>query len=89
VEIQSFGEAQPALTAVTNLNGALILSAVNLPAGSEIGVRNGETGVERHGHVVWCGSQDGTGSNKLGVEFREASAEFWGVHYNPYAQEAP
>jgi hypothetical protein len=89
LEIQSHGAQRSALTAVINLNGALILSPVNLPAGSEISIRNGETGVETHGRVVWCGTQDGTGSYKLGIEFREASAEFWGAHYNVYAEEAP
>jgi hypothetical protein len=89
LEIQSDGAARSALTAVINLNGALILSPVNLPAGSEISIRNSETGLETHGRVVWCGSQDGTGSFKLGIEFREASADFWGTHYNIYAEEAP
>jgi len=89
LEIQSDGAARSALTAVINLNGALILSPVNLPAGSEISIRNSETGLETHGRVVWGGSQDGTGSYKLGIEFREASAEFWGAHYNVYAEEAP
>jgi hypothetical protein len=89
LEIQSSGEAQSALTAVINVNGALILSPVNLPAGSDISIRNSETGVETHGRVVWCGSQEGTGCYKLGVEFREAFAEFWGAHYNAYAEEAP
>lgn len=89
LEIQSGGEPQAALTAVINLNGALILSPINLPAGSDISIRNSETGVETHGRVVWCGTRDGTGSYKLGIEFREASAEFWGAHYNSYAEEAP
>jgi hypothetical protein len=89
LEIQSDGKPQAALTAVINLNGALILSPINLPAGSDISIRNSETGVETHGRVVWCGTQDGTGSYKLGIEFREASAEFWGAHYNCYAEEAP
>jgi PilZ domain len=39
LEIQSDGEPQPALTGAINLNGALILSPVNLPVGSDLRIK--------------------------------------------------
>jgi PilZ domain len=88
VEIQSSGEPQAALTAVINLHGALILSSVNLPSGSEIGIKNPETGLEVRGRVVWSGSSDQTGPFKLGIEFQRSSPDFWGERYDPDGEGA-
>jgi hypothetical protein len=89
VQIQSAGRLQAALTAVINLHGALILSSVNFPAGSELSIKNPETGLEVRGRVIWSGSPDRTGSYKLGVEFLVSSPGFWGDRYDPNAEEAP
>ena len=77
---------RPLLTAVINLNGALILSPVNLQAGWEHQhqeQRDGRPDAWARGLVP----EAGTGSYKLGIEFREASVEFWGAHYNSYAEK--
>lgn len=89
LEIESSGDLLRASTAVINLNGALILSAVNWPPGSELRITNVETGVEVHARVVWSGSQDDAGQHKLGVEFRVAAPDFWGKSYDPHGEEAP
>lgn len=88
VEIEWNGKWKRALTAVINLHGALILSPVDLPAGSELKLKNPQTGLQAQGRVVWCGTKGPTGSYKLGVEFEDASATFWGVHYDPQVAEA-
>jgi hypothetical protein len=88
LEIQLKGEPQPALTAVINLHGALILSSVNWPSGSDLRIKNPETKLEVRARIVWSGSQDPTGSYKLGVEFQASSPEFWGERYDPHSEEA-
>jgi hypothetical protein len=89
LEIQSDGEPKPALTAVINLNGALILSLVNWLPGSDLRIRNPDTGLQTRGRVVWSGNHDSTGWYKLGVEFRNSSPEFWGELYDAQGEEAP
>src|SRR5580700_10249802 len=89
LEIQSDEEPQPALTGAINLNGALILSPVNLPVGSDLRIKNPDTGLQTQGRVVWCGNLDSTGWYKLGVEFQASSPEFWGDRYNAQGEEAP
>ena len=89
VELQSDGGPQAALTAVINLQGALILSSVHWPSGSELRIKNPETGLEVRGRVVWAGSPDRSGTYKIGVEFRTSSPEFWGARYDPHGEEAP
>jgi hypothetical protein len=89
VELQSDGAPQAALTAVINLQGALILSSVNFPSGSELRVKNPETGLEVRVRVVWSGSPDRSGTYKLGVEFKSSSPGFWGARYDPQGEEAP
>ena len=88
VVVQSNREPLAALTAVINLHGALILSSVNWPPGSELTIKNPETGLEVRGRVVWSGRQDRDGSYKLGVEFQASSPEFWGERYDPHGEEA-
>jgi hypothetical protein len=88
LEIQSNGEPQSALTAVINLHGALILSFVNWPSGSDLMIKNPGTGLEVRARVVWSGSPDPNGSYKLGVEFQASSPEFWGELYDPHGEEA-
>lgn len=89
VEIQSDAGPQAALTAVINLHGALILSSVNFPSGSELRIKNPQTGLEVRGRVVWSGSPDRSGTYKLGVEFEASSPDFWGARYDPNGEEAP
>jgi hypothetical protein len=81
LEMQSDGEPESALTVVINLNGALILSAVNWPTGSDFRIQNPETELHTLARVVWCENQDATGSYKLGVEFQASAPEFWGERY--------
>jgi PilZ domain len=89
LQIESQGRSHRVLTAVINLNGALILSSVNLPPDSDLSIKNSDTGLEIRGRVVWCGDQAPTGSYKLGVEFEAPSLEFWGKHYDPQGVEVP
>jgi len=89
LEIESDGEPQSALTAVINLNGALILSAVTWPTGSDLRIQNPGTELHTLARVAWCGNQDATGSYQLGVEFEAASSEFWGERYGPEGVEVP
>jgi hypothetical protein len=89
LEIDSNGEVLSASTAVINLNGALILSSVNWPPGTNLAIRNPATGMEVRGRVVWSGTQASSGPYKLGVEFHSASLEFWGDSYDLHGEEAP
>jgi PilZ domain-containing protein len=89
LEILANGEAISASTAVINLNGALLFCFVNWPQGSELKFRNPESGVEVRGRVVWVGDVAPNGLHKLGVEFAEASPEFWGSHYDPNSSDTP
>ena len=77
------------MTAVINLNGALILSRLNWPTGCELRIKNLSTGLQTLGRVVWCGNRDLTGWYKLGLEFPDPSPEFWGELYDAKGEEAP
>lgn len=88
LEIHCNGQSRVALTAVINLNGALILCPVNWPAGTKLDIKNRDTGQEVHARVVWSGNQDSNGSHKLGVEFEASSPKFWAEQYDPKGQEA-
>ncbi len=77
------------MTAVINLNGALILSPLNWPSGSELRIKNPDTELQTLGRVVWCGNHDSTGWYKLGVEFRDSFPEFWGELYDAQGEEEP
>jgi hypothetical protein len=74
---------------VINLNGALIFCFVDWPQGSELKFRNPENDIEVWGRVVWAGNVAPNGLHKLGVEFAEASPEFWGSHYDPNSLDTP
>jgi PilZ domain-containing protein len=89
IEIEWDGEPQPAMTAVINLNGALILSPLNWPTSSELRIKNPDTELQTLGRVVWGGNLDKTGWYKLGVEFRDSSPDFWGEFYDAQGEEAP
>jgi hypothetical protein len=89
LEIEWDGAPQPAVTAVINLNGALILSPLNWPTGCELRIKNPNTALQALGRVVWCGNHDLTGWYKLGVEFQDSSPEFWGELYDAEGEEAP
>ncbi len=89
IEIFANGDVIPASTAVINLNGALILSAVNWPQGSTLKFRNPENGVVVQGRVVWSGDVAPNGLHKLGVEFASATPEMWGSHYDPNSTDTP
>jgi hypothetical protein len=88
LEIEWDGEPQPAMTAMINLTGALILSPLNWSAGCELRIKNPDTELQTLGRVVWCGNHDSTGWYKLGVEFRDSSPEFWGDRYDAQGEEA-
>lgn len=87
LEIQAPGNAIVAWTAVINLNGALILSAVNWPRGAELEFTNARTDVRVRGRVVWSGDISPNGIHKLGVEFDESSPDLWGKDYDPATVE--
>jgi PilZ domain len=89
LEVEVEGRSHRVLTAVINLHGAMILSPVKWPSGSELRVENTDTRVNVTARVVWCGDQSPRGSYKIGIEFEAASPEFWGERYNPHAVEVP
>ena len=89
LEIEWDGEPQPASTAVISPNGALILSRMNWTPGSELRIRNPDTGLQILARVVWCGNHDLTGWYKLGVEFQDSSPEFWGEFYDAEGEGSP
>jgi PilZ domain-containing protein len=81
LEVQPL-ESLSATTAVINLHGALILSPVPWVSGTILKIRNQKTKRSIEARVVWTGSDDGTGSYKLGVEFEEPESGFWGSDYS-------
>jgi hypothetical protein len=83
LEISETGSTMMAWTAVINLNGALILSSVNWPGGTELEFRNPRTEVRVRGRVVWSGDISQNGLHKLGVEFDRSSPDLWGKDYDP------
>ena len=89
LRVECENRSHRALTAVINLNGALILSSVNWPEDSDLSINNPDTGLQIRARVVWCGNPDSTGSYKLGVEFEAAAPEFWGKSYDPQGVEVP
>lgn len=88
LEAEMAGRQHHVLTAVINLNGALILSPVDWPAGSGLKLKNADTGFAVSARVVWCGHESDTGY-KLGIEFETAAPEFWGESYDPHGVEVP
>jgi hypothetical protein len=78
------------LSAVINLNGALILSPNNWSPQTVLHITNRHTGAENEARVVWAGSRTESGTYKLGVEFQRAVPEFWGDQYDAEGgEEAP
>jgi hypothetical protein len=78
------------LSAVINLNGALILSPNNWSPQTILHITNRHTSETTNARIVWAGSQTEAGTYKLGVEFTGASAEFWGDDYDAEGgEEAP
>lgn len=86
--IHSGGESLEVLTAVINLQGALILSPVNWPQGAILIIDNKKRGLRIRGRVVWSGSKEPSGFHKLGVEFESAAPDFWAEQYDPKSEEA-
>jgi PilZ domain len=70
------------ITAVINLHGALILSAVPWSAGTILDMRNQKNNRSIRARVVWAGPQEASGSYKLGVEFEGPESGFWGDDYS-------
>jgi hypothetical protein len=78
------------LSAVINLNGALILSPKNWSPQTVLHVTNRHTDAETDARIVWSGSRTEAGTYKLGVEFQTAAPEFWGDDYDAEGgEEAP
>lgn len=78
------------LSAVINLNGALILSPQNWSPQTVLHITNRHTGAETEARVVWAGSRTESGTYKLGVEFQAVAPEFWGDQYDAEGgEEAP
>jgi hypothetical protein len=87
IEIRATDNATVAWTAVINLNGALILSSMNWPRGTELEFKNPRTDVRVRGRVVWSGDIATNGLHKLGVEFHRSCPDLWGKDYDPVAFE--
>ncbi len=86
--IHSGGESLEVVTAVINLQGALILSPVNWPQGAMLTIDSKKTRLRIRGRVVWSGNKEPTGFHKPGVEFESAAPEFWAGQYAPKSEEA-
>ena len=82
LDVRPLQEPCTALTAVINLQGALILSPVPWPSGMPLEIRNQKTNRSIRARVVWTGPEDGSGSYKLGVEFEAPESGFWGDDYS-------
>jgi hypothetical protein len=89
LRVRRVEDPQNATTAVINLHGAFILVPEEYPAGSHLEIKNEQTGLGVHGHVVWSGGKDSAGCYKLGIEFESVAAGFWGLAYDPDGEEAP
>ena len=81
LDVQPVEESLIAVTAVINLHGALILSAVRWPAGTILSIRNHKTNRSIRARVVWTGPEESKGY-KLGVEFEGPESGFWGDDYS-------
>jgi hypothetical protein len=81
LDVEPVQESIPAVSAVINLHGALIVSSVPWPSGTPVNIRSQKTNRSIRARVVWTGPDDGTGSFKLGVEFEDAESGFWGDDY--------
>jgi PilZ domain len=79
--VEPVQESTPAVAAVINLHGALILSKVPWPSGTALNIRNQKNNRSIRARVVWTGPDDGRGSFKLGVQFEDAESGFWGSDY--------
>lgn len=88
LEAEMKGRRHYVLTAVINLNGALILSPVDWPPGSGLKIKNAHTGIAVSARVVWCGHESDAGY-KLGIEFETAAPDFWGKSYDAHGVEVP
>lgn len=79
----------PVRSAVINAHGALILCPEPIPEGTSIALFNDKTGEHAEASVVWSGvvtlslSETTLFQFKIGVEFCQPAAEFWGSDYNP------
>ena len=82
LDLRPVQQSCPAVTAVINLHGALILSPVPWPSGTALEIRNQKTNRSIRARVVWSGPEDGSGSYKLGVEFEAPESGFWGNDYS-------
>lgn len=82
LDLRPVQERCTAVTAIINLHGALILSPVPWPSGTALEIRNQKNNRSIRARVVWSGSEDRSGSYKLGVEFENAESRFWGDDYS-------
>ena len=82
LDVEPVQESTPAVAAVINLHGALILSTVPWPAGTGLNIRNQKNNRSIQARVVWTGPQEPSGSYKLGVEFEAPESGFWGDQYS-------
>jgi hypothetical protein len=79
----------PVRSAVINAHGALVLCPEPIPEGTSIALFNEKTGERAEASVVWSGvvtlslSSHTLFQFKIGVEFREPAANFWGSDYKP------
>lgn len=89
LEILANGETITASTGVINLHGAMIFCSTGWMPGDQFQLKNTENGLLVNAHVVWSGEVAKNGVHKLGVEFAEASPEFWGYHYDPASSATP
>jgi hypothetical protein len=82
LDVRPIQESCTAVTAVINLQGALILSPVPWPSRTILEIRNQKNKRSIRARVVWTGPEDGSGSYKLGVEFEDPESGFWGDDYS-------
>jgi hypothetical protein len=83
------GPPLPALTAVVNRHGALLLSLAFYGEGTVLWLQNEFSDDAAYCSVVWVGPLDPSGAHKLGVEFVDEVPEFWGDVYEKLLASAP
>ena len=80
---------RPAVTAVVNRHGALVLSPSYYDKGLIVWMRNDVNSATVRCRVVWIGLADAGGAHKLGVEFLDEALTFWDPTYADAVRAMP
>jgi len=70
------------VTTAVNAHGGLMTINGFVSRHETVLLRNGKTGIEVTGRIVYCKDADGGGYD-IGVEFVEPTPRFWGISFPP------